>query len=113
VDEFLYAYIIEICRKSSEPVNFIATHVRTAQELLQVCEQVKITWSQVWTVGTMEKNVPGKVIKQCMGASGLYFLDNPRFTSQDRVAVTLKTCIQEMLSSNIGWDTNYPNRRLS
>jgi hypothetical protein len=37
--------------------------VHTAQKLLQVCEQVKITWSQVWTVGRMEKNVPGKVSK--------------------------------------------------
>jgi hypothetical protein len=47
-DEFLYAYIVEICRQSTEPVFnrlrhfFIATHARAAQKLLQVCEQVKI-----------------------------------------------------------------------
>jgi hypothetical protein len=55
-DEFLYAWIIEICRQSIEPVfnplrrSFIATHARAAQKLLLVCEQVKITWSQVRTV---------------------------------------------------------------
>jgi hypothetical protein len=32
---------------------FIATHAHVAQQLLQV----KITWSQVWTVGRMEKNM--------------------------------------------------------
>jgi hypothetical protein len=68
-DEFLYACIVEICRQSIEPVLyrflhfFIATHVRVAQKLLQVCEQVKITWNQVWTVGRMGKNIPGKVNK--------------------------------------------------
>jgi hypothetical protein len=32
---------------------FIATHARVAQKRLQVCEEVKITWSQVRTVGSM------------------------------------------------------------
>jgi hypothetical protein len=56
-DEFLYTCIVEICRQSVEPVFncllhiFIATHPHIAQQLLQVCEQVKITWSQVQTVG--------------------------------------------------------------
>jgi hypothetical protein len=60
-DEFLYACIAEICRQSTEPVFnhlhqfIIATHARVTQKLLQVCEQVKITWSQVQTVGMMEK----------------------------------------------------------
>jgi hypothetical protein len=47
-NEFLYASIVEIYRQSTElvlTVNFIATHARVAQKLLQVCEQVKITWS--------------------------------------------------------------------
>jgi hypothetical protein len=34
-------------------------------------------------------------------------------TSQDGVTVTLKTSIQEKLSSNLGLDTNYPNCELS
>jgi hypothetical protein len=65
-NEFLYAYIIEICRQSIEPVFnrllhfFIATHVRAAQKLLKVREQVKITWSQVQTVQRMGKKVPRK-----------------------------------------------------
>jgi hypothetical protein len=38
-DEFLYAYIVEICRQSTEPVFnrllhfFIITHARTAQKI--------------------------------------------------------------------------------
>jgi hypothetical protein len=56
-DEFLYACIVEICLSSIELVSnrllhfFIATH-RRAQKHLQVCEQVKVTWSQVRTVGS-------------------------------------------------------------
>jgi hypothetical protein len=55
-DEFLYARIIEICCQSTESAFnhlhfFIATHVCAAQRLIKVCQQVKITWSQVWTVG--------------------------------------------------------------
>jgi hypothetical protein len=68
-DEFLYACIVEICRQSIELVfscllYSIITHACAIQKLLQVCEQVKITWSQVRTVGMMgKKNVPGKVRK--------------------------------------------------
>jgi hypothetical protein len=68
-DEFQYACVLEICRQSAELGFkhhfhfFIATHVHAAQKLFQVCEQVKITWSQVQTVGAMIKNVPGKVSK--------------------------------------------------
>jgi hypothetical protein len=34
----------------------IAMHARVAQKLLEMCEKVKITWSQVWTVGRKEKS---------------------------------------------------------
>jgi hypothetical protein len=62
-DEFLYAQIVEICRQSTEPVFnqhnfFIPNHTHATQNLLQVCEQVKITWSQFWTVGRIKKNMP-------------------------------------------------------
>jgi hypothetical protein len=43
-----------------------------AQRLIEVCEQVKITWSHVWTA-ELEKKSPIQVI--C--ASGLYFLNDP------------------------------------
>lgn len=67
-DAFLYASTVEICRQSMEPVFnrlhfFIATYAHATQKLLLVCEQVKITWIQVWTVRRMVKNVPGKVSK--------------------------------------------------
>jgi hypothetical protein len=68
-DEFLYACIVEICHQSTEAVFnhllhfFIITHLYAAQKLHQMCEQVKITCSQVQTVGWMEK-VPGKVAVQ-------------------------------------------------
>jgi hypothetical protein len=41
--KFLYACIVEICHQSLT-VFFIAIHARATQKLLQVCEQVKITW---------------------------------------------------------------------
>jgi hypothetical protein len=68
-DESLYVSIVEVCCQSIELVFnhllhfFIATRVCAAQKLLQVCEQVKITWSQDQTLGRMEENVPGKVSK--------------------------------------------------
>jgi hypothetical protein len=79
-DEFLHVCIVEICRQSTESVFnhlhfFTTTHARATQKLLQVCEQGKITWSQVRTVGRMKKeNVPGEVSKQHKCASGLYCL---------------------------------------
>jgi hypothetical protein len=56
-DKFRYVCIVEICRKSTEPVFngllhfFVATHARAAQKLRQVCGQVEITWIQVRMVG--------------------------------------------------------------
>jgi hypothetical protein len=38
-------------------------HECATQRLLQLREQVKITWSQVRTVGRMEKKVPLKSAK--------------------------------------------------
>jgi hypothetical protein len=52
--------------------------VCTAQKLLQVCEQMKITWSQVRTVGRMKKYVPGKVSRYVLCANRLYFLGDHR-----------------------------------
>jgi mannose/fructose-specific phosphotransferase system component IIA len=37
--------------------SFIATHARAAKKVLQVCEQVKITWSHVRTVDKEEKKM--------------------------------------------------------
>jgi hypothetical protein len=68
-DEFLYACIVEICRQSIELVFnhlrhfFITTHAHAAQKLLQVCGEVKITWSRVLTVGRMVKSNTRKVSK--------------------------------------------------
>jgi hypothetical protein len=74
-DEFLCACIVEISHQSIELVFnhllcfFIATHARAARKLLhQVCEQVKITCSLVWTVGRMEK------ISQAKSASSMHVL---------------------------------------
>jgi hypothetical protein len=71
-DERLYACTIEICRQSIAPVfnhllhSFIATHVRAVHKLLQVCEQVKIAWSQVRTVGRMgKKTSQAKPLRKC------------------------------------------------
>jgi hypothetical protein len=57
---------LEIFRQSIEPIFyhhlhfFITTHARAAQKMLQVCEQVKITWNQVPDCRKdIEKNVPG------------------------------------------------------
>jgi hypothetical protein len=94
-DEFMYACIIEIYHHSIEPVFnrllhfFIATHVCSTQKLLQTCEQVKITWIQIRTIGRMGKNVPSKVPAQMLCATGLYFLDDPPpppITTTKRVA---------------------------
>jgi hypothetical protein len=84
--EFHYACIVEICHQSNELVFnhllhfFIVTHVHAAQKLLQVCVQVKITWSQVQTVGRMGKNIPGKMQAQVevLCTSSLYLLEDPR-----------------------------------
>jgi hypothetical protein len=60
-EEFLYACIVEIYRQSIDPVFnhllhfFITAHSHATQKQLQVCEQVKITWSQVRTIGIGKK----------------------------------------------------------
>jgi hypothetical protein len=68
----LYACIVGIGRKPSELIFnrvlrfFVATNESAAIKLLQVCEQVKITWSQVETSGLQrgwEKKVPAKAKK--------------------------------------------------
>jgi hypothetical protein len=65
-DVFLYVCIVEICRQSTEPVFnrllhfFIVNHARAAQELFQVYEQVKMTWSQVRITGGMGKKSHAK-----------------------------------------------------
>jgi hypothetical protein len=42
-----------------------------------MCEQVKITWSQVQTVGRMGKDIPGKVPAQVLCTNSPYLLDYP------------------------------------
>jgi hypothetical protein len=83
-DKLLYACVIEICCQFVEPVFnsllhlFIATHACSAQKLLQVCEQVKITCSQVQAVGWVGKISQAKSASM-LCTNSLYFLDNPRF----------------------------------
>jgi hypothetical protein len=88
-DEFLFACIAEICCQFSEPVfnyllQFIDTHARVAQTLLQVCEEVKITWSQIWTIGRMEKS-------PSQSQQVAYFLINPCIMCMFPLACTIDT----------------------
>jgi hypothetical protein len=74
-DEFLYACIVEICCHSIESVFNHLLHfliaVRATQNLLEVCEQVKITCSKVQTVERMKK----KKMYQVMSASSACALE--------------------------------------
>jgi hypothetical protein len=60
-DKFQYVCIVEIYREFTEPVLncllhfFVTTFARAAQKLLQVCEEMKMTWSHVRTLGRMKK----------------------------------------------------------
>jgi hypothetical protein len=40
-----------------------------------MCEQLKITWSQIQTLGRMGKNAPGDVPVQVIRANDVFFLD--------------------------------------
>jgi hypothetical protein len=75
-------------------VFLIATHARAAQKLLQVCEQVKITWSQVRIVGRMKTKRP----KQCQQVARV--LVSASLNEQIRLAHALKIYSLEVVGSS-------------
>jgi hypothetical protein len=106
VTSYYYVCIVEICHRFTQPVFnnlhfFITTHARATQKLLQVCEQEKITCSQVRTVRRMKKKTSQVQFRQVLYANYLYFLEDWAWRKFPDVSVEHTASIFKQATINV------------
>jgi hypothetical protein len=61
--------------------------VDAAKKLLEVYEQVKLTWSQAQTVGWMERNIPCKCYTEVLCQMSLSFWMSPYSATREIISL--------------------------